>query len=122
VTRLTFILEPLRVQADIWVITIHIVEPYSVMDNQPRLLATYLAQPTIYGQPIVYISLPDTLPWSALVELFLIHSTHSNGKKTRPFDPVLDDTILPQIYCHGLPAFRVGGTSGTKGTRFSINP
>ena len=73
-TCLTFILEALRVQAYVWVVAVHIVQPDGVVYDQAGLLTAYLAQPTIHGQPRLDEGIPGTAPGPALVELFLGHA------------------------------------------------
>lgn len=76
-TSLALIEEELRVEADAWVVTVHIIEPYLVMDYQPRLLATDLAQPAVHCHPALDESIPCSLPCLGLIELFL--SQHLSG-------------------------------------------
>ena len=51
------------VEADLWIIAVHIIEPYDMMNYQPRLYSTYLTQPTIYSVPVIYVCLPSPKPW-----------------------------------------------------------
>ena len=62
VTGLAFIPEVLRVQADGWIVAVVIVQPDLMMDDQPRLSLAYLAGPTIYSQPVLYICSPGPAP------------------------------------------------------------
>ena len=74
VTGLALILEQARVEAHLWVVAVHIVQPYSMVYYIARLLVADLTQSTIQGQPCVDVGLPRQLPCSASVELFLVHS------------------------------------------------
>ena len=40
--RLALVLEALRVEADVWVVAVLIVQPYSMVDYMPRLLVALL--------------------------------------------------------------------------------
>jgi hypothetical protein len=81
VTGLTFIHKVVKVQADLWVVAVLIIQPYLMVYYLTRLIMTDLTQPAIYSQPIVYISLPSQAPGFGLVELFLVHSTTSCIKR-----------------------------------------
>ena len=72
-TGLTFILEVRRVQADLWIVAVLIVQPDLMVNDQARLIMTDLTQSAIYSQPTIYISLPSQAPGPGLVELFLVH-------------------------------------------------
>ena len=74
VTGLALIHEVLRVQADLWVVAVLIVQPYLVVYYQARLVVTYFTQPTIQCHPLVNISLPSHAPGFGLIELFLVHT------------------------------------------------
>ena len=71
VAGLALILEALRVEADVWVVAVGIVQPYLVVDYQPRLLVAYLAQPAVQCDPVVDVGLPCALPCLAPIELLL---------------------------------------------------
>ena len=80
VARLALILEALRIETDVWVVAVDVVQPDSMMNYQTQLLVTYLAQPTIQCYPVIDIGLPCSLPRFALIELFLgQHSPQSFG-------------------------------------------
>ena len=69
--RLALILEALRIEADVWVVAVHIVQPYGVVHDLAQLLMAYLTQATIYGHAIIDIGSPGPEPRLAFVELFL---------------------------------------------------
>jgi hypothetical protein len=71
VACLAFIEESFRVQADVGIVAIDIIQPYGVVHDLPRLITAYLAEPTVDSQPMVYISLPGFLPCLAFIKLFL---------------------------------------------------
>ena len=71
VTGLALVHEVLRVEADVRIVAVLVVQPYLMMDYLARLLMTYLAQPAINGQPVVDVCTPCPLPCSCLIELFL---------------------------------------------------
>ncbi len=77
VTSLALIEEVGRIEADLWVVAVHIVKPYLVMDYEPRLHATHLADSTIQSHALLNESPPCSLPCLGLVELFL--SQHLSG-------------------------------------------
>ena len=80
VTGLSLVEEVVRVEADVRVVAVVIVQPYNVVDYPTRLLTTYLAQPAIQCYPVVNVGLPCSLPRFASVELFLgQHSPQSCG-------------------------------------------
>ena len=70
-TVLTFIQEPIRVKAYVWVIAVRIIKPYGMVHDLPGLFATHLTQTTINRQPVINKCLTCSTPGSALIELFL---------------------------------------------------
>jgi hypothetical protein len=56
VTGLALIHEVLRVQTDLRVIAVHIVEPYLMVYYQTRLIVAYLAQPAVQRYPCIDIA------------------------------------------------------------------
>jgi hypothetical protein len=107
VARLALQLEVVRVETDLWVVAVVIVEPDDVVHYLARLFTTYLTQPSICGQPIVYIRPPCFLPGWASVELFLVQcfpSSHRSGVsytgkgKARLFDLASYAIIIPVYY------------------------
>lgn len=73
VAGLALIEEVVIIETYLWVVAVHIIKPYLVMDYEPRLLATDLADPAIHSQALIDEGLPGPLPGRALVELFLGH-------------------------------------------------
>lgn len=55
---LAFVFEALRVQADIRVVAVVVVEPDGVVYYEARLLSAYLAEPAVNGQPAVDVRPP----------------------------------------------------------------
>ena len=70
-TSLTLIKKVVRVEADLWIVAVDIVQPDLVMDYQPRLHATDLTDATIYAHALLYESIPHSLPCFSLIELLL---------------------------------------------------
>ena len=73
VARLTFISEVVRVQADILIIAVGIIQPYFVVDYFTRLLPTLLTCASVHSHTVCYISCPCPAPCLALIELLLSH-------------------------------------------------
>jgi hypothetical protein len=73
VTGLALIQKVLRIETDLWVVAVLIVQPYPVVYYQPRLLATDLTEPTILSYALIDEGLPGPAPCLCLVELFLGH-------------------------------------------------
>ena len=83
----TNILEVVLVQADVWVVTVHIIQPdLPVVDDQARLFPAYLTDTAIDGHALVYVCLPCPLPGRALIELLLVHilDPSRNKHKEKP--------------------------------------
>ena len=76
-TVLAFIQEALRVEADVRIVAVLIIEPDGMVNYLPRLITTDLTQPAIYCHSIIYESLPCFLPGLAFIELLLVHPDHS---------------------------------------------
>lgn len=76
-TSLAYILEVILVQADGWVVTVHIIQPYlPVVNDQTRLFVTQLTDPAVDSLPFIYVCLPGSTPGLTLVELFLVQTSH----------------------------------------------
>ena len=73
VAGLALIKKILRVQADLWIVAVLIIQPDLMVDNEPRLLTTDLTGPAVHGFPLINEGLPCPPPGSGLVELFLGH-------------------------------------------------
>ena len=73
---LALIQEEVRVQAYVWVVAVHIIQPDGMVYDLPWFLTTDLAHTTIDGQPIINECLAHTSPRLALVELLLIQTHH----------------------------------------------
>jgi hypothetical protein len=72
VTSLADILEVVLVQCDVRVVAVEVIQPYLVVvDDQTRLLVAQLTDAAIYCNTFIYIALPGSQPWPALIELFL---------------------------------------------------
>ena len=85
VALLTFISEVARVQADLWVVAVVVVQPYLMMDCLAQLLATLLADTSVNCHPCFYISGPGSTPCLAFIELRLGHSgLHRKKPRFRP--------------------------------------
>ena len=89
--------EVVRVQRDVRVVAVLIVEPdLPVMDNLARLYVAGLAQPAVYCHSFGYVSIPSTSPRLGLVELFLV------DKQTPPLSAHLSH-LRQRILCrHNL--------------------
>ena len=61
------------IQTDLWIVTVDIIQPNFVMDNQARLFSAYLAQTAVYCHPLVNVYLPSPAPRRGFIELFLCH-------------------------------------------------
>ncbi len=71
VACLALIEESLRVQADVRIVAVDVVQPYGMVYDLPRLVATHLTEPAIHSQPLCYESIPCAFPCSAFIKLFL---------------------------------------------------
>lgn len=74
VAGLTFVSEVIRVQADLGIVAVDIIQPRLVMDNQPGLYVANLAQTAVDGQSPTDVGIPCPFPGSGLVKLFLVHA------------------------------------------------
>ena len=82
------------IETDVWVVTVHIIQPYLVMHYKTRLHTTDLTDASIYGYPLLDKRPPSSLPCFALVKLFL--GQHISG----PFAVVV---AVPELHwCRGL--------------------
>jgi hypothetical protein len=73
----TNVLEIVLIQCDLWIITVDIIQPYLVVVNYiARLLVAYLTDTAIDCHALIYVRLPGSEPWPALIELFLIQTHH----------------------------------------------
>ena len=80
VASLALELEVVRVQTDLWVVAVDVVEPGSpVVDYLARLYAAGLAESSVDCRPSRYVCVTRTSPCLRLVELFLIQCVHTSG-------------------------------------------
>ena len=87
VTGLALIKESLRVQADVRVVAVDVVQPYGMVYDLPRLITTDLAQTTIHRYSVINKGLPSTAPGSAFIELFLSHGRSTSSQVIPPPTP-----------------------------------
>ena len=87
VARLALVLETLRVEADVWVVAVRIVQPYGMVYDLPWLITTHLTQTTINRYSVINKGLPSTAPGLALVELLLIHGRSTSSQVIPPPTP-----------------------------------
>ena len=67
-------LEVVRVEADVRVVAIRIVEPNAPMvDDLSGLDSARLAKPAVNGQPFVYVRITGASPRLRFIELFLVY-------------------------------------------------
>lgn len=78
------------VQADIRIVAVDIIQPDSVMYDQPRLIVAHLAHTAIEREPVIDVCLPRSFPRLRLVKLFLCHSIQPirKGPGASPILPV----------------------------------
>ena len=76
-TSLALVKEVLRIETDVWIVAVDIIQPYLVVDYQPRLHATDLADAAVHSHPLLNERIPHTLPCFSLIKLFL--SQHLSG-------------------------------------------
>ena len=82
------ILEVILVETDLWIVAVYIIQPYLVVvDDVARFLVAQLTHTTIDGQALIDVSLPGAEPWSALVELLLIHRRTTSFRVIPPPAP-----------------------------------
>lgn len=119
VARLAFEHEVVRVQCDLWVVAVCIVEPCPpVVDYLSKLYSAGLAQSAVDGLSFLYVCITCASPRLRLVELFLIQCVHTSGsiptthrsslsyagrysyivKRRRLFWPRPHNTILNHFY------------------------
>jgi hypothetical protein len=94
VTGLALIKESLRVQADVRVVAVDVVQPYGMMYDPPRLVATHLTEPAVHSQPLCYESLPRTFPCAAFIELLLCQCVSPQIEKAGHLCPALHAIII----------------------------
>ena len=105
VAGLAFIQESFRIETDVWIIAVDVVEPYRMMNNQPWFLTTHLTQPAVYGQPAVDECLPASAPRLAFVELLLRHGISPNEKGHSPSGHVLMLVLYHCLVCTSMHSF-----------------
>ena len=138
--RLALIHEVVRVQTDVWVVAVDVIQPDLMVHDLARLLLTDLTDPAVYGQPFVYVCLPGQPPGLGFIELFLVNMSRppTASVSAMPTETKIDQAPRPSLShyhytrfgCAILctlsrppsPSSRPGGTSGTSGTRFSYIP
>lgn len=106
--RLALIKEILRVQADLRIVAIHVIQPYFVMYHSSRFLPAHLAHAAIRGNPVRNIITPGPPPCLGSIKLFLCH-THTpprEQKRTGALDSRFFHYNNSTIRCAILCLFR----------------
>ena len=130
VTSLAFQHEVVRVQRDVRVVAVDVVQPCPPVVHDPaRLYTAGLAQPSVDGRPFFDVCVPGASPRLGLVELLLVNVSRPPSAPASPMPVIYSFTITilkiknaherSSCKAQKKPPFLAGGTKGTKGTHFS---
>ena len=90
------ILEVVLVETDLRVVAVDVVQPYLVVvDNVSRFIMAQLTDTTVDSYALIDVSLPGAEPWSAFIELLLVHRRTTSFRVIPP----------PTAPAYAIPAY-----------------